>query len=141
MELNRGGEIGQKCWLEIPDHFDIIELDDFVIMPNHVHGIIIIHDVGDVHGRPLRRQHMLLSTVVQHYKAAVSKWVHRMGESQFRWQRSFFDHIIRNDFSLFKIRTYIQNNPLKWEYDRENQNGISLANKNKFWGDFLREQL
>ena len=72
MIVNRCGEITQKLWLEMPDHFDIIELDEYVIMPNHVHGIIIIHDGGDVHGRPLRRPHMLSSTVVQHYKAAVS---------------------------------------------------------------------
>ena len=89
MELNQYGKIAQSCWRDIPQHFDIIELDEYIIMPNHVHGIVIIHDsaqVGDVHGRPLRRPHMLLSTAIQHYKAAVSKWIHRMGNKQFRWQ-------------------------------------------------------
>jgi len=150
MALNRYGEIAQQYWLEIPQHFDIVELDEFVVMPNHVHGIIIIHDVGDVVGNAVgnaymrslqARTKMLLSKAVQQYKAAVTREIHNMEhDNKFQWQKSFYDHIIRNDFALFKIRTYIQNNPLKWEFDRENNNEICLRDKKKFWRGFFSNQ-
>lgn len=157
--LNQYGELAHKYWLEIADHFNGVELDEFVIMPNHVHGIIIIHDigegdtsagdalvgdalVGDAYMRPLHqpmdRTKMLLSKVIGQYKAAVTREIHKMdNRTLFRWQRSFYDHIIRNDFALFKIRTYIQNNPVKWIFDRENNNEISLADKKRFWQDYF----
>jgi len=156
MSLNPYGEIAAQLWLEIPKHFNLTELDQHVVMPNHVHGIIIIHDVGDAYMhynkhlgnnrnanlRSLRdRTKMLLSKAVQQYKAAVTREINRrqIGK-KFHWQKSFYDHIIRNDISLFNIRKYIQNNPLKWEYDQENLNGISIEEKKKFWDDFFRKQ-
>lgn len=160
MMLNEPGQIANQCWLQIPDHFNLSESDRYVVMPNHVHGIVIIHDTGDVgnanthpvgnanthsvgnanlHSQQSDRTKMLLSRIVQQYKAAVTREISKSGSQlQFRWQKSFYDHIIRNDVSLFRIRKYIENNPLKWDYDRENSNIISIEEKKIFWKDFLK---
>ncbi len=59
--------------------------------------------------------------------------------NEFNWQKSFYDHIIRNDKSLHRIRKYVHYNPLKWEYDQENQNEIPLKQKKEFWKEFLKD--
>jgi len=149
MVLNEEGQFANQYWLEIPDHFDLSELDRHVVMPNHLHGIVIIHDTGDVgnaymhslqHSQQVYdRTKMLLSRIIQQYKAAVTREISKsQPHFQFQWQKSFYDHIIRNDISLFRIRKYIDNNPLKWEYDQENLNKISIEQKKKFWKDFLK---
>lgn len=122
--LSEEGKIVKKCWLEIPDHFDNVFLDEFVIMPNHVHGIVIIKqnfvtNVGDADLRPLQdRSKMLLSKVIHGYKSSVTRIIRKqLNNCEFQWQRSFYDHVIRNEKGLEKIREYIQSNPLNWEMD------------------------
>lgn len=158
MVRNPVGEIVNQFWLEIPLHFPMAELDCHIVMPNHVHGIIIIHDMGDVENAvgnaymhslqqpgnnkiPHQyRTKMLICKIIQQYKSAVTRKINKLQlNSNFKWQKSFYDHIIRNDFSLYKIRKYIVNNPLKWEYDRENQNDVSIEEKERFWKQFLRD--
>ncbi|MHB1051359.1 MAG: transposase [Bacteroidota bacterium] len=112
------GHIARDCYVQIPEHFPSVELDAFVIMPHHIHGIIILHPVNhDVQSPPS------LSTIIGSYKSAVTHLVHE--QSLFRektvWQRSFYDHIIRNDFSLHMIRRYISTNPQRWRHVRKNQ--------------------
>jgi REP-associated tyrosine transposase len=123
------GEVAESCWKGIPRHFKDAKIDEFRVMPNHVHGIVIIANdpvgnaiVGNAYMRSLRdRTKMLLSRVIQQYKASVTRQINSLQEgSCFKWQKSFYDHIIRNDKSLENLRQYIQNNPLKWELDREN---------------------
>jgi len=129
MILNEYGNITKQCWENITKHFSNVELDEFQIMPNHIHGIIIIRNsnqsVGNAYMRSLQTDHwqyrtkMLLSIIVHEFKSAVSRSI-RKYNSSFQWQKSFYDHIIRNEYSLFRIRKYIKDNLGNWEDDRNN---------------------
>jgi len=143
MELSEIGEIAKQCWLEIPQHFQDVKLDEFVIMPNHVHGIIIINNrnVETRHGVSLQKQNSntnqfskpvsgSLSTIINQYKSTVMRWCRKDGYDNFAWQSRFYEHIIRNGKSLQKIREYISNNPLKWDID-ENNPAVFLKEKTK----------
>jgi REP element-mobilizing transposase RayT len=124
MRLSSIGEIARKCWQEIPVHFQNIELDEFIIMPNHLHGIIIINDSRrDVQLNVSTRispKKGTISVVIRTYKAVVTTLCHRSGYDDFRWQSRFYEHIIRSEKDLQKIRDYIINNPAKWSEDEEN---------------------
>lgn len=99
-------------------------------MPNHIHGIIGIIDnpkgnpqVANINpqiGKKLDRSKMLVSRIVQQYKASVTRDINKLNQIEFKWQRSFYDHIIRNERSYENIQSYIFYNPIKWEMDIEN---------------------
>jgi putative transposase len=119
MKLNTFGMIAENSWKGIPLHFKNTELDEFIVMPNHIHGIIIINPlVGAGHARPLRINN--LSQIIGSFKAAVSKQINGLIKIHFQWQRSYYDHIIRTEESLNNIREYIINNPTKWDEDENN---------------------
>ncbi len=146
MHLNRYGGIAEECWAEIPKHFQNVETDEFSVMLNHVHGILIIvgNLVGNAYMRSLHnillsRTKMLLPRVIQQYKASVTRRINlREGESRFVWQKSFYDHVIRSEKSLSNLRQYILYNSLKWDLDIENRNGNSRHNRS---GDYYNEIL
>ncbi|EKD83365.1 MAG: hypothetical protein ACD_39C00726G0004 [uncultured bacterium] len=140
MELNDAGFFARQCWQEIPKHFLGVTLDEFVVMPNHVHGIIVINNetivgksVGVQHVEPLRNneprrisnfQHVIpgsLGAIVRGFKSAVTRWFHVNTRIKTVWQRNFYDHVVRDDPELSRIRLYIRQNPAKWEFDRLNQ--------------------
>ena len=124
MIRNDCGNIVQSCWNALPDHYNNIQLDEFVVMPNHIHGIIIINDntVGSRHASTLRGTKHTLGNMVGSFKSAATKQIndlcHRQGVSV--WQGRYYDHIIRNEKSLNKIREYIKTNPQQWTWDKEN---------------------
>ncbi len=139
MRLNEYGVVARDFWCQIPKRYGNVILDEFVVMPNHFHGIIGIeykfeqNPVGAIHELPLRdgfkinskneqmkRRKMLLPKIIGWYKMNVSKQVNiLLGNTGRRfWQRNYYEHIIRNDKSLHHIRDYIINNPTKWEEDR-----------------------
>jgi len=145
LRLTPIGEIAAKCWMEIPDHYPNVTLDEFVIMPDHLHGILKFEtpsnetNVGVRHGEPLQRsptrrneyQHIIpksLGIIINHFKSAVTRWCNENGFPQFKWQRSYYDHIIRKEQSLFQIRQYIRNNPADWLGDKENHLKNELGN-------------
>jgi REP element-mobilizing transposase RayT len=137
--LSESGQIAEKMWYELPDHFPYISLDEFVVMPDHVHGIIIIgsksddydnHDVETLHATSLPKQQSTvhvnpkndfmasispkpgsLGTIIRSYKSVVSKNV-RMIIHDFSWQPRYYDHLIRSDSELKRIRKYIIENPI-----------------------------
>ena len=163
MILDECGQITKKCWLEIPNHFPNAKTDEFIIMPNHFHGILIIENpiVGNGHARSNEnfktfvvnrhacsqtkqeqkrernknknrhaivvrnrhaiivrnrhacslRQHQQLPVIIGSFKSAVTKLIHRKYDKNFQWQKSYYDHIIRDESSLNKIRDYIRQNP------------------------------
>jgi len=112
MKQNMLGKIAEKYWKDITNHYTICELDYYVIMPNHIHGIIIIDpDVETEHAPSLHS----LGNIVGSFKSAVTKWAHTNGYDKFHWQPRFYDRIIRNDRELYNIRKYIEQNPLKWD--------------------------
>src|SRR5664280_2767843 len=121
MILSESGQIANKLWYELPDHFSFVSLDKFVVMPNHVHGIVIIQPpnaVGTLHATSVHRNELMsiispkpgsLATVVRSYKSAVSKNVH-LTDPGFSWHPRYYDHLIRSDRELDRIRNYIINN-------------------------------
>ena len=133
MRLNEAGKIAEKVWRGIPDHFDNVDIDAFIVMPNHVHGIIVITHtrVGARHASPLHHAHQpskgTLGTIVGSYKSAVSKQINRMRDTPGSpvWQRNYYEHIIRNESALHDIRHYIIHNPAKWAEDTENPERLS----------------
>jgi REP element-mobilizing transposase RayT len=125
MILNELGGKAEICWEEIPNHFPQVELDYFVIMPNHLHGIIIINtNVETRHASSLQNKKLTLSNIVGSFKSAVTKSAHEKGSINFSWQPRFYDRIIRNEKELFNIRKYIEQNPLKWELEKDNPENI-----------------
>jgi len=145
MILNNYGEIIKKYWLEIPKHFNNVELDEFVVMPNHVHGIIIIESNNNVVGVSFMKpeikmaiaksnRHMVLMNqktglinqtptlglIIRYFKSKCTYEIHKNGFNNKLWQRNYYEHIIRTEYSLFKIRQYIRDNPKNWGEDRNN---------------------
>jgi REP element-mobilizing transposase RayT len=130
MILNEYGKIVQRCWLEIPQHFPNVRLDEFIIMPNHIHGIIVINnDVGVQNFEPLQNKYQKIiprsiGSIVRGFKIGVTKWFRENTNIYTVWQRNYYEHIIRNEKELNEIRKYIINNPLKWELDIENTENL-----------------
>ena len=136
MMLNDVGRIVGNVWNDIPTHFPGVELDAFVVMPNHVHGVIVIdgNDDGEIvsragvgarHASPLRPCGAVprsLGAIVGSFKSAVTKRVNENCGTPGApvWQRNYYEHVIRDEGDLERIREYIDNNPLRWEKDEEN---------------------
>jgi len=127
MLLNEYGGIVHKYWFELENKFNNIELPAFVVLPNHIHGIIHSHGyncfVGAIHELPLQqRRRMLIPGIVGYFKMNTAKLINdkRKSPGEHVWQRNYYEHIIRNECELNEIREYIVNNPIKWELDNEN---------------------
>ena len=127
----RLAEIAQEVWNQIPNHHSVARTDEFVVMPNHIHGILWLTDggrgriyparnpKGAIYGAPTLAT-TLLSVVVQNFKAAVTRRVRCISNVYFAWQRNYFERIIRDENEFSRIREYIQNNPMNWNSDEEN---------------------
>ena len=150
MNLNEIGIIAEKYWQEIPNHFPFVELGNFVIMPNHTHGIIIINKIGNMNGGEndiigaVQTPNLGVSASPR-TAAASKKWnpgnlgviinqykrkctiESRKINTDFTWQSRFHDHIIRNSGEFERIQNYIENNPIKWQDDKFN-NAIGSTN-------------
>ncbi len=138
MWLNDAGEMVQATWDQIPDRYPAVETDAFVVMPNHIHAIIVLSvgagpcacpdPIGQPRGvAPTDGRGLSLGDVVQRFKTLTTKrYVDGVKQHGWRvfpgrlWQRNYFEHIIRNDHALDQIRLYIMNNPANWMLDREN---------------------
>lgn len=129
MQLNATGELVQAEWLQTPTLRPQVSLDMHVVMPNHFHAILILSHEPEstVYRSPTREQFGKpvpgsLPTIIRAFKAAVSRRWHQTQKSSASplWQRGYYEHVIRNDSDLQRIREYIANNPLRWELDREN---------------------
>jgi len=121
--LSKIGKVVEKHLKEIPNHFENVYIDEYIIMPNHIHVIIAI--VGVQNFEPLRNEYQKIipksiGSIFRAYKASVTKRCRTEGYKSKIWQRNYFEHIIRNQEDHFRIREYIQNNPLQWELDEEN---------------------
>lgn len=139
MVLNEYGEIVQKQWIWLKEHYEYIDLDEFIVMPNHFHGILIIVGSGrDLTKNNERRKNRTspdlslqksvkikpLAELIGAFKTTSSKSIHRNGLPNFSWQRSYYDHIIRDEKSLDNIRLYIRENSLSWETDINNPENL-----------------
>ena len=137
MSLNGIGRIVENEWIRTASLRPNIELDFFVIMPNHIHGIIIIHKNngykgGSQHASTNRKQGVdsskfkspskSIGAIVRGVKSAVTGRVNKFNGTLGKklWQRNYWERVIRNEFELQHIREYIQNNPIAWESDELN---------------------
>ena len=124
MNLSPLGKSALDCWNEIPAHFPFVELGEFVVMPNHVHGIVAInktHAVETQNSASLPRnrfgpQSQNLASIIRGYKIGVTKFA-RQNNLPFAWQARYHDHVIRNAAKQARIQQYILTNPQNWEKD------------------------
>ena len=134
MQLGKLGQIVWDCWQAIPNHFPCAELDACAIMPNHVHGILVITDpaVGAQHAAPLLQKRASrqsrqtnvqpgsLGAIVRSFKSAATRRINQLRDmpgTSF-WQRNYWEHIIRDERSLNRIREYVETNPARWVEDQ-----------------------
>ncbi len=160
IRLNDAGRMIERWWFELNHKFPTVETDEFVVMPNHFHGIVVIADVtvgadlcvgpdsegahparqGAHTGAPLQGTHPArpvantgahtgapLPTIIQWFKTmTTNEYVRRiktLGWIPFHrrlWQRNYYEHVVRDEESLNRIRQYMLDNPARWEFDREN---------------------
>jgi len=158
VNLSPFGQIVQTVWCDLPTQYPNVELDAFVVMPNHFHGILLISgsvaaiqdcgrdhandpSVGAIHELPLpiathnvplprhencdwvtSRRRMLLPRLIGRFKMISAKRINELrGSRGFPvWQRNYFEHVIRSDKGLERIRQYIMENPARWHLDRQN---------------------
>lgn len=148
MILNELGKMASLFWKEIHEHFSHVYIDEYVIMPNHIHGILILDysAVGTRHGVSLQSNNgdyvgpchgMALpgnginkfskpvknsvSVIVNQYKSTLKRWCNKNGYVSFQWQSRFYDKIIWNENSMDEVRYYIRDNPRNWEKDELNK--------------------
>ncbi len=128
MILNEYGEIARNEWLRTSQIRPNIIVDEFVVMPNHLHGILIITDSSvmlqpaptfEQFGKPISNS---IPTIIRLYKSTTVKQINQLRNTSGIpiWQRNYYEHIIRNETVLNKIREYIFYNPIKWQLDIEN---------------------
>ncbi len=141
MNLSRCGEIANQCWYDLPKHYLNCLLDSFVIMPNHTHGIIVINSEKIVGNGFKPFPTHALSEIIRGFKTFSSRRINQemIGSNKFHWQKSFYDHVIRNEKSLNNLRQYIISNPLKWELDIENRRNEAIQLKEKICMDYYKK--
>ena len=131
IQLSPFGEIIEACWKDLPSRYPHVELDAFVVMPNHIHGIVVI-SVGAIHELPpcqqTGRRRMLLPRIIGYIKMNTAKRINRLRNTSgvSVWQRNYYEHVIRNEESLNSIRQYIAENPQRWALDKENPVNITI---------------
>lgn len=145
MVLNEVGKIVDREWNKTSEIRKNVSLDVCIVMPNHIHGIIIIEsqNVGVCRWQTRTKRGLesqSIGSLINHFKSACTKQIKIFFPEKFEqpletiWQRNYYEHVIRNEKSLNEIQNYILNNPLKWEYDKENparksnKQGLPAAN-------------
>lgn len=113
--LNELGKHAENCWRSISERYSFVDLDQFIIMPNHIHGIIMICKKEHREYTPNKFGPQIdnLGGIIRGFKSGVSSFA-KSNNICFQWQSRFFDRIIRNDQELDNIRQYITENPKRW---------------------------
>ncbi len=131
VQLKRIGKIIEKNWMEIPIHYSNTRIDEYIIMPNHHHGILIIcqnQGNNSFKERAIARVALTLGSIIGSFKSRcvvenlnfIKK--NKLNEIGKIWQKNYYEHVIINDKELSEIRKYIRENPGKWLEDEENSN-------------------
>jgi putative transposase len=120
MILSSAGERVLEVWEGLPLRFPTVELDAFVIMPNHVHGVICLTVDGS--------EAVSISTVLRVFKSLSARAINQdLGRAERpAWQKRFWDRVVRDEAELERVRTYILNNPQSWAEDAENPNNTAM---------------
>ena len=128
MGMNPYGCVAAECWDEIPKHFPNVQLNVMVVTPNHVHGVLFLTDgrstacrapTAEKFGGPVPTS---LPTVIRSFKSAATKRINEIRGMPGHpvWQRNYFEHVVRDDQSLHRIREYMVTNPQRWDMDNNN---------------------
>jgi putative transposase len=142
IQLNTYGDIAYSCWQQIPEHFPGVLEAPFVVMPNHIHGIIIISNRSRTPASVVETRHAVsknietfqkpvarsLPTIIRSYKSSVTRELNALNEflPVTVWQRNYFERIIRNKSDFNRAMDYIKFNPAKWADDENNP--VNLTN-------------
>ena len=141
MQLNEYGQVAHSYWQAIPEHFPNAQVFDFVVMPNHLHGILMMGSMKQTlqdenaispllaisGSRPNQTKRTLgkpiagsLGTIIGSFKSAVTKRINclRNAPGTPLWQRNYYEHVIRDQAALRTIQNYITNNPRTWKTDQ-----------------------
>ena len=145
MVLNDYGRIVEGKWGNTPKLRTNVELDEFIVMPNHFHGIVVIAEPGrgvlhyaPANGQPthtntskFRSPTQTIGAIIRGFKSTVTKHINELRNTPGAkiWQRNYYEHIIRHDDEFSRIREYITVNPARWEMDRENLNAPAVADR------------
>jgi REP element-mobilizing transposase RayT len=131
MQLNEFGKIVGRCWYDLSNHYKNMELDCFVIMPNHIHGIINIvgaglkpapTDGGISPFKPAPTENHGLPEIIRALKTFSARKINQIRKNPGMpvWQRNYYEHVVRGENDLARIREYIINNPAQWDNDSNN---------------------
>jgi REP element-mobilizing transposase RayT len=131
MQLSAMGQIAEEHWRAIPEHFPHAALGAYVVMPNHVHGIVIIHENGMATNSspsvgasqrdaptPNGPKRGSIGAIIGSYKMSVTRRIQRELNTTGIWQRNYYEHIIRNEAEYSRIHAYIESNPARWVMGR-----------------------
>ena len=123
MVYSEYGRIAMESWLWLADQYDYVSLDEWSIMPNHMHGIPVYNDSAPCRGGSQTAptvKRKPLGRLIGAFKTVSTKQINDLRGTPGApfWQRDFWDHIIRNERALIAIREYIRNNPALWEADK-----------------------
>ena len=128
MRLNDAGQLIAHTWEWLATRGSYVQLDAYVVMPNHLHGIIVIDRQGRGGSRTASTRHdtKSIGRLVGVFKTVTTKWsnLDRGTPGQPLWQRNYYDRIIRDDEELARVREYIASNPMQWETDLENPHAV-----------------
>lgn len=146
LKLHELGKVVHREWMRTGDIRQNTELDEFIVMPNHFHGILVINNCMNVSRRGVLRRGVLqyaptnaglrspsqtIGAIIRGFKSAVTKSINLLRNTPGIpvWQRNYFEHIIRDEKELFRIRKYIHLNPVQWDIDEENPANINKDDK------------
>ena len=112
-QLNVTGQIVSAIWQKIPQHFPNVELDEFILMPDHLHGIIVISEQAE--------QSISLATIIQNFKSVSTRKINKINQNSgiSIWQINYYERIVRSDQELHRLRQYILANPENWQFVAE----------------------
>jgi putative transposase len=138
MRLSAEGEIVEETWLRLPDHYSNVEIDSCGVMPNHVHGVVILCGRVGAGFKPAPTsceeslpveavgRHHSLSEIVRGFKTFSARGINNLRGRRGApvWQRGFYEHVLRDEEDLDRVRRYIEANPIRWAGDEENPNCV-----------------
>ena len=149
IRLNELGRIVEETWMTLPNHYDFIVLDAFVVMPNHVHGVVVLIEDQDrawaamqspyveagLKPAPTKAKRHGLPEIVRGFKTFSARRINESRGTRGRtvWQRNYYERVIRDERELSRIREYIVQSPQNWETDKDHP----LASVSRFIKDFL----
>jgi putative transposase len=125
VQLSEMGKIIADSWQWLEEQYDYVELDEWVVMPNHMHGIIVINDDtcescrGGSRTALTKLRRKPIGGLIGAYKTVSTKRINEFPQTPGAklWQRNYWEHVIRNEHDLAEVREYIRNNSIKWEFD------------------------